>query len=122
MDYFNSYCEYECKKCIDVCPSKALGEYSVEEKKHFRVGVAKIDRNICLSWSKNTPCLVCEEVCPIPEKAIKVKLRRRGWRGGETGERIGVPVVYRDLCIGCGICQYKCPVPEKAIRVYPVES
>ena len=117
LDYFSSYCEYNCKKCIDVCPSRALGKLTLEEKKKYRIGVARVDRSKCLSWSFNTPCLVCEEVCPVPEKAIKLRVKKRN-----DGVYISLPVVYRDLCIGCGICQYSCPVPEKAIRVYPIES
>ena len=82
------------------------------------IGHAYIDQNRCLPWADNRNCLVCEEMCPVPEKAIileDVKVT------APTGETIDVrrPIVVRDRCIGCGICENRCPLTgEAAIRVY----
>jgi translation initiation factor RLI1 len=57
---------------------------------------------------------VCEEHCPVPQKAIKIS------EIAVNGRTVGRPVIDERLCIGCGICQNKCPVrPVRAVRVYP---
>ena len=37
-----------------------------------KLGLAKVDRDICLPWNSKQQCLVCEEHCPVPDKAIKI--------------------------------------------------
>lgn len=109
------YCEYHCTLCGNVCPTGAIPRLSLEEKKKARLGLAKIDRSICLPWKENKECLVCEEHCPVSDKAIKlkkIKLRNK---------IIQRPYMNLSLCIGCAICQTKCPTrPKRAIVVYPV--
>ena len=76
-----------------------------------------IDRNRCLPWADNITCLVCEEMCPLPEKAI---LLEDVTVTSLTGETVAVrrPSVLRDRCIGCGICENRCPLNgDAAIRV-----
>jgi formate hydrogenlyase subunit 6/NADH:ubiquinone oxidoreductase subunit I len=61
--------------------------------------------------------MVCEEHCPIPDKAIyfvEVEIEDR------EGQRktIRQPRVDPDLCIGCGVCESACPYMDRpAIRV-----
>ena len=65
-------------------------------------------------------CIVCEEHCPTPEKAIWFEYKEML---NDYGERkvIKLPRVNMKNCIGCGICQNKCPVVDKpAIRVTSV--
>lgn len=101
------YCEYHCTLCGKVCPTGAIPALTPEKKKQTRLGQANIDRSICLPWSQNRECIVCQEHCPVPDKAIKLEGKR--------------PYVEPALCVGCGICQNKCPVrPGRAIRVYPI--
>jgi MauM/NapG family ferredoxin protein len=104
------FCQYSCNACGQVCPVEAIPKLLLEEKQRRVIGAAFVDRNRCIAWSDHVTCLVCEEMCPLPEKAITVDYSE--FAGG-------APVVDRTRCIGCGTCEYKCPVNgEAAIRVY----
>ncbi len=105
------YCEYRCTLCGHVCPTGAIKKLALEEKTKIKIGLAMIDKGRCLPHAHATPCIVCEEVCPTPKKAIvfdtaKVKNRK--------GREISIqqPRVDVELCIGCGICETKCPVVD----------
>ncbi len=106
-------CEYICVSCTRVCPTNAITELSEEEKKKVKIGTARIDITRCIPWSEYEDCLVCEEQCPIPTKAIKFEVRDVILFNGDV-RRIKFPVVLKDKCIGCGICENKCPVKPKA--------
>ena len=111
------YCEYNCTLCGEVCPTGAIPKLNIKQKHRARLGIARINRNTCIPWSKNKNCIVCEEHCPIFKKAIKLK------EVVINGKKILRPYVDRSLCVGCGICQNKCPVrPVRAIRVDPQEK
>ncbi len=110
------YCEYQCTLCGQVCPTAAIPRLTVEEKKRTPLGLATVDRSVCIAWAHGQECLVCEEHCPVAEKAIKLVEHR-----APSGAVIGAPVVDPELCVGCGICQNKCPArPDRAIRVQPL--
>jgi ferredoxin len=114
------YCDYGCNACGQVCPSGAIPELTLEQKRQVVIGKASVDRNRCLPWASATPCIVCEEMCPVPEKAIRLE---EGSMVNANGEMIALqrPVVFRELCIGCGICENHCPLEgEAAIRVYAI--
>jgi ferredoxin len=114
------YCDYECNLCSQVCPTHAIRQIEVPEKQKIKIGLAYIDRNRCLPWAYSKTCIVCEEHCPTPKKAIwfeEVEVRNI------QGEKLTVkqPRVDPDLCIGCGICETKCPVKAPAaVRVSSV--
>jgi translation initiation factor RLI1 len=89
----------------------------VATKQTTSIGLAFIDRNRCLPYAKGVPCIVCEELCPTPQKAIRVREVSVLNDHGQT-VRVKQPYVINDLCIGCGICENKCPLPgHSAIRV-----
>jgi MauM/NapG family ferredoxin protein len=111
------YCDYSCNACGHVCPVKAIPPLALEEKRLQVIGIAQIDQERCLPWSEATDCIVCEEMCPLPEKAIRLEQAEVTGEGG-IARPILQPHVERRLCIGCGICEYKCPVSgAAAIRV-----
>ena len=136
MDFRRGYCDWNCNECGKVCPTQAIRELTLEEKRLKVIGRAYIDRNTCIPWSEGRDCLVCQELCPTPEKAIVFdtgggKGRRRAGSGAGSdagsgaGQHAGVklPSVVPERCIGCGICEYNCPVAnEVAIRVRSTEQ
>ncbi|MFA5499735.1 MAG: 4Fe-4S binding protein [Candidatus Omnitrophota bacterium] len=108
------YCEYNCTLCGNTCPTGAIRRVSLAQKHDTRLGLAVVDRNICISWADGRQCMVCEEHCPVPDKAIKAR------EDYVNGKIIRKPLVDGNLCVGCGVCQNKCPVnPVRAIRVRP---
>jgi polyferredoxin len=107
------YCEYNCTLCGQVCPTSAIEKLALPKKQKNVIGLAFVDPSRCIPFAQGTPCIVCEEHCPTPKKAIVFEERP-----GKGGKPVKVPVVVVDLCIGCGICEYKCPVVDLAgIRV-----
>ncbi len=112
------YCDYSCNACGQACPVQAIPPLSLDEKRTRVIGLAYIDENRCLAWSDHTPCIVCEEMCPVPEKAVWLEDANVLQPDG-TQVALQLPHVRRELCIGCGICEYKCPVNgQSAIHVY----
>lgn len=119
------YCELNCVLCGQVCETGAIERISLERKlglgdyqgRPIRIGTAFFDHGRCLPWTMDTPCVVCEEVCPTSPKAIFTKPASVVTRKGET-LTLKQPYVQPDLCIGCGICEHACPVRDVAgVRV-----
>jgi MauM/NapG family ferredoxin protein len=112
------YCSYACAACGSVCPVQAIPPIELEEKRQQVIGKAYIDQNRCLAWSDLQDCIICEEMCPISNKAIHLERTEVTREEGYT-VTVLLPYVERQRCIGCGICENKCPVGgEAAIRVY----
>ena len=112
------YCSYTCTACIQTCPTGAIPPLSIEEKQKTPIGLASINTDRCLPWAYETVCSVCEEMCPLPEKAISLIDEEITAADGSL-MTLKKPVVNRELCIGCGICEYHCPAGgEAAIQVY----
>jgi len=112
------YCDYSCNACGQVCPVAAIPLLDLAKKREQVIGLADIDENRCIPWSDRRPCLVCEEMCPLPEKAIQLEITE-AWGPDGQPLTLQLPHILREICVGCGICEYKCPVSgEAAIRVY----
>jgi len=86
-----SGCQLNCVACSNVCPTGALRPLTVEEKLGrgqfasqgpVKLGTASVDHGRCLPWAKDTPCIVCQEVCPVTPKAIYVREVYRELRDG----------------------------------------
>lgn len=109
------YCEYNCNLCTQVCPTGAIHPLDLEEKQNIRMGTAHFDKTRCIPWYYGEDCLVCEEHCPLPEKAIKFRDENTITIDGKE-TKVLLPYVDETLCIGCGICVTKCPLEgEKGI-------
>jgi NAD-dependent dihydropyrimidine dehydrogenase PreA subunit len=121
-------CDYGCHACGQVCPSGAIRPLPLPIKQLTVIGRAYIDVNRCLPWADNIRCAVCEEMCPVPNKAIILRADggegENTGQGGRNGQALGEvsaprPYVLSSQCIGCGLCEKRCPLNgESAIRVY----
>jgi len=109
------YCEYNCNLCGQVCPTGAIRSLSLEEKHGVKMGTAHFDKTRCIPWYYGENCMVCEEHCPVPEKAIKFREERIVTIDGKEAV-VMLPYVVEELCVGCGICVVRCPLEgEKGI-------
>jgi ferredoxin len=75
----SSGCQLNCVSCGQVCPTSAIRPITLDEKLGqgkfkdvgpIKMGTAFFDRNRCLPWAMDRPCIVCEENCPVSPKAI----------------------------------------------------
>ena len=91
MNFRMGHCQLHCTACSQVCPTGAIQRLSVEEKLGLGafaeqgpvvLGIAHFDVGRCLPYSKNVPCVVCEEVCPTSPKAIHTERTQRLVREG----------------------------------------
>jgi polyferredoxin len=108
-------CDYFCQVCQQVCPNRAIPLQTLAQKQTTSIGVARIDETTCVVYKEKFNCLVCEEVCPVPEKAIRYEVTGEL---GDDGEPLREPKMIPERCIGCGICEAKCPAEPVAIRVF----
>jgi ferredoxin len=107
MDFRAEYCNFECVKCSEVCPSGAIFPVTKEEKATLQIGTSKFIKNICIVVTKFTACGACSEHCPT--KAVEMV----PYLGTLT-----IPKVDEKICVGCGACEFACPTkPDKAIYV-----
>ena len=74
-----SGCQHTCIACGQLCPTAAIRPLSLAERRGLqsfagrgpvRIGTAFVDRGRCLPWAMDTPCIVCQENCPVSPKAI----------------------------------------------------
>ena len=116
------YCEYNCTLCGQVCPTGAIPDLPRENKKREVIGKAVFDKNHCIPFARRIDCIVCEEHCPIPQKAIRSEVKTlTGYDGRPVTVRL--PYVVDELCNGCGICENVCPLEGKAaIEVFAVKD
>jgi MauM/NapG family ferredoxin protein len=111
------YCEFECNACGHVCPTHAIEPLAIADKQKVKLGLATFDTSRCLPYAYQRDCIVCEEHCPVHNKAIHfIETDIRLGDGGTR--RLKLPYVDPDRCIGCGICENKCVFRDQpAIRV-----
>jgi ferredoxin len=77
-----SGCQHNCIACGHVCPTGAIRALALDERMGrgahaaagpIRIGTAFMDRGRCLPWAMGTPCIVCQENCPVSPKAITTR-------------------------------------------------
>jgi len=111
------YCEYNCNLCGQVCPTGAIQSLALEEKQQVKLGLATIDTTRCLPYAYGRSCIICEEHCPVPQKAIYLVEREVRLPNGKTTV-LKQPQVDPDRCIGCGMCENVCVFSDRAaIRI-----
>ncbi len=109
-------CSYSCNLCTQVCPPQAIAPLTLEEKQKVKIGLAFIDASRCLPYAFGRTCTVCEECCPVPDKAIYLIDAKFRTRGGE--QTVKQPQVDPARCTGCGQCEKMCVLRDRpAIRV-----
>jgi MauM/NapG family ferredoxin protein len=111
------YCDYNCNLCGQVCPTEAIEPLSVQQKQQVRIGLASFDTTRCIPYAYGRECMVCEEHCPIPDKAIYCVPAEVT---SHDGQKIVIkqPRVDATKCTGCGICENVCPFKDRpGIRV-----
>ncbi|MDX2438858.1 MAG: 4Fe-4S binding protein [Acidobacteriota bacterium] len=126
LDMRRGWCEPSCIRCGEVCPTEAIATLDPDTKQasggpaDVAIGTAVVDRGRGLPWGMETPCIVCEEMCPTSPKAVWLETMEITNRAGQT-ITLQRPSVQPDLCTGCGLCENRCPVGEEAaIRISSV--
>ncbi len=74
-------CDYSCTACGEACPTGAIPPLAPEAKRLTAIGKAYVDPARCIPWSGRAECIVCEEMCPLPQKAITPEIVRAGCDG-----------------------------------------
>jgi len=102
------YCEYNCHKCSEVCPTGAIKKISLKEKQNTRIAMAMIAPH-CVG------CGVCETACPTGAITIKKP----------DLQMAHVDIKYHaqidgSKCIGCNKCAAVCKI--QAINIFSVNE
>ncbi|MFO7827351.1 MAG: 4Fe-4S binding protein [Bacteroidales bacterium] len=107
MDNHAGFCNFDCIKCSEVCPTSAIQLLDLEKKRLTQIGKAIFVKQNCIVETEGTDCGACAEHCPT--KAVRMVPYQNG---------LVIPEVTENICIGCGACEYACPTtPYKAIYV-----
>lgn len=107
MDYRIAFCNFDCRRCGEVCPDGAIDLLDLAAKHLAKIGEAHFNKDKCVVVTNGTDCAACSEHCPT--KAVTTI---------PYGNNLRLPSLNDELCIGCGACEYACPVkPDKAIKV-----
>ena len=108
LDFHRSFCNYDCVKCTEVCPTGAITRQTPEQKRLIQIGVVRFLVESCIVTVDGTDCGACSEHCPT--KAVQMVPYRDG---------LFIPEITPSLCVGCGACEFACPTePYKAIYVH----
>ena len=107
MDFNVAFCNFDCRRCGEVCPDGAIDLLDVNAKHITKIGEAHFYPDQCVVVTNGTDCAACSEHCPT--KAVFTI---------PYGNNLRLPSLNNDLCIGCGACENVCPArPDKAILV-----
>ena len=109
VQFAEGYCQEDCCRCGEVCPSGAIARVSLEQKPHVAMGVPRVDLTLCL-LTDDRECAACRNHCPYA--AISYVFHEADYTT--------TPQIDPAKCNGCGACQVFCPTtPTKAIVVWP---
>lgn len=105
-------CESSCNACGQVCPTGAIRELPLEEKKVARMGLAIVNEATCLPFADREACQLCVDECDdagyeaIEFTNVHTEVDDEGNPIADSGYL--APVVLADKCVGCGLCQTRC--------------
>lgn len=110
LDNSKGFCNFECTKCSEVCPTGAILPISIATKETLQIGEVQFRKKHCIVESEGTACGSCSEHCPT--QAVTMVPYK---------DNLTIPEINEDICVGCGACEYACPVtdPHPAIFVWP---
>jgi len=112
VTFDRDYCREDCHACSSVCPSGAIARLSLEEKRRYVMGLARVDLVACL-LAGGQECAACITACPYD--AVTRATSDDGFSA--------IPRVDLAKCTGCGACEAACPTaPLRAIRVEPAPT
>ena len=94
----DDYCHEDCRRCTEVCPSRAIAKLSLQQKMSSPIGLAKVDMSICY-LADDRECSICKRECDYG--AIEFV-----W---SDEEYLPIPTVDPAKCPGCGRCEVFCP-------------
>lgn len=105
-------CESSCNACGQVCPTGAIRELAIEEKRHARMGLAFINEQTCLPYAGVEACDLCAVECQAAGYDA-IEYQQVGTQVDESGAPIAgsgylAPVMIEEKCVGCGLCQTRC--------------
>jgi len=104
------YCREDCVRCTEVCPTGALGRIPAAKKADVRLGVPRVDMDVCL-LAEDRECSACKSRCPYD--AIRYVF--------SATDYTLTPRIDMEKCTGCGACEAACPAaPRKAIVICPL--
>jgi ferredoxin len=109
LDYSRAFCNFDCRRCGEICPDGAIDLLDLTVKHVTKIGRAHLELGRCIVVRNGTDCAACSEHCPT--KAVSTI----PWR-----DNLRRPTLAQEFCIGCGACEYACPV--KAITVSPLAT
>jgi ferredoxin len=111
MSFERGYCRPECVECSQVCPTSSIQPVTTAEKSAISIGTAVWIKENCVVNRDEIQCHSCKDRCPTG--AITHVDRDPG-----NSNSLQIPVIDKELCIGCGACEYQCPArPFSAIYV-----
>lgn len=111
MTFEDGYCRPECTECSQVCPAGAIKPITTADKSAIAIGQAVWIKENCVVNRDDVQCNNCQQHCPTG--AITLIDRNPGYT-----DSLKIPVIDKELCIGCGACENLCPArPFSAIYV-----
>lgn len=132
-------CHQDCNFCTQVCPTGAIRPLTIQEKRRTAIGLAVIDRGVCLPHRGERDCRLCYDECEaagyhaIEMREIRLEVGQAppgvvSETDLEEMSRIRAPFVVAERCNGCGLCEYRCHaalvkqrglLPKSAVVIRP---